>query len=151
MGIDADTAAIRRSFARLADVCRWDDARLYAHEASLSGWSPAQHVEHLMRSAGSILTLISAMAAGKSATPNTIASAAPKLAAADRPNVKGLASGLARIVCICAPASDRLAPTVTASSAQSAANAGVMAASIMAAAVRDACSWSCSTRTAADP
>ena len=53
-------------------------------------------------------------AAGKTATPVTSPSAAPKPAAAEIPRVKGLASGLARIVCICAPASDRQAPTVTA-------------------------------------
>lgn len=65
MSIDADTIATRQTFARLADVCRWDDARLYGREPSVSAWSPAQHVDHLMRSAGSMLSLISAMAAGR--------------------------------------------------------------------------------------
>ncbi|MNT61170.1 hypothetical protein D3C72_1987910 [compost metagenome] len=44
----------------------------------------------------------------------TIASAAPKAAAEDRPSVKGLASGLASTVCISAPASPSAKPTVTA-------------------------------------
>ena len=42
------------------------------------------------------------------------ASAAPKLAAAEMPSVKGLASGLVRMVCICAPATESAAPTTTA-------------------------------------
>ena len=43
--------------------------------------------------------------------------AAPKLAAAEMPRVNGLANGLLRMVCICAPASDNAAPTATAISA----------------------------------
>ncbi|MNF09439.1 hypothetical protein D3C80_2101000 [compost metagenome] len=39
-------------------------------------------------------------AKGNSATPKASPMAAPKLAAAEMPNVKGLASGLLRIVCI---------------------------------------------------
>ena len=53
-------------------------------------------------------------ATGRSGTLVTIASAAPKLAAAEMPSVKGLASGLARIVCICAPATESEAPTTIA-------------------------------------
>ena len=49
--------------------------------------------------------------------PQPAAAPAPKPAAAEMPSVKGLASGLARMVCIWAPASDRQAPTVTAISA----------------------------------
>ncbi len=56
-------------------------------------------------------------AIGTSETPATRPRAAPKLAAAEMPSVNGLASGLARMVCICAPASDSEAPTVTAISA----------------------------------
>lgn len=53
-------------------------------------------------------------AVGNSVTPSTRPMAAPKLAAADRPSVKGLASGLFRTVCICTPATARLAPTTSA-------------------------------------
>ncbi len=70
-----------------------------------------------MAMAKALIGTIRPMAAGNTATPSTIARAAPKLAAAERPRVNGLASGFARTVCICAPASDRLAPTVTASRA----------------------------------
>ncbi len=49
--------------------------------------------------------------------PSTIASAAPKEAADDTPNVNGLASGLLRMVCISAPASPSAMPTATAISA----------------------------------
>ena len=47
----------------------------------------------------------------------TMARAAPKLAAAEMPRVKGLASGLARMVCICAPAAESAAPTTIAMTA----------------------------------
>jgi hypothetical protein len=57
------------------------------------------------------------MAQGRMPTPNTRAIEAPKLAAAEMPRVKGLASGLLRIVCICAPAAESAAPTTTAMSA----------------------------------
>ena len=40
-----------------------------------------------------------------------MASAAPKPAAAEKPRVNGLASGLPRMVCICRPARPRQAPT----------------------------------------
>lgn len=50
-------------------------------------------------------------------TPKASARAAPKLAPAEMPRVKGLASGLLRMVCIWAPAIDRLAPTTRAISA----------------------------------
>lgn len=46
--------------------------------------------------------------------PSTIASAAPKAAAEDTPRVKGLASGLFRMVCISAPARPSAKPTTTA-------------------------------------
>lgn len=49
--------------------------------------------------------------------PSTIASAAPKAAAEDTPRVKGLASGLFRMVCISAPARPSANPTTTAISA----------------------------------
>lgn len=42
--------------------------------------------------------------------PKTIEAAAPKAAAAEIPNVKGSASGLSRMVCMCAPASERHTP-----------------------------------------
>ena len=54
------------------------------------------------------------MAPGTMAMPKASASAAPKLAPAEMPSVNGLASGLLRIVCICAPAIDRAAPTTIA-------------------------------------
>ena len=57
------------------------------------------------------------MAKGRRPTPKTRARDAPKLAAAEMPSVKGLASGLLRIVCIWAPAAERAAPTTTAISA----------------------------------
>ena len=53
-------------------------------------------------------------ATGRSGTVVTMPSAAPKLAAAEMPRVKGLARGLARMVCICAPATDKAAPTTIA-------------------------------------
>ena len=40
-----------------------------------------------------------------------MASAAPKPAAAEKPSVKGLASGLSKMVCICKPPSPRHMPT----------------------------------------
>lgn len=43
------------------------------------------------------------------AAPSTMASAAPKAAASDRPSVNGLASGLSSTVCISAPASPKAA------------------------------------------
>lgn len=46
--------------------------------------------------------------------PKTIEAAAPKAAAAEIPNVKGSASGLSRMVCMCAPASERHTPMSTA-------------------------------------
>ena len=46
-----------------------------------------------------------------------MASAAPRAEAAEIPRVKGSASGLSRIVCICTPARDSAPPTRTASSA----------------------------------
>src|SRR5690606_14629286 len=49
--------------------------------------------------------------------PSTMPTAAPKYAADDTPSVKGLASGLLRMVCISAPASDSEAPTSRAASA----------------------------------
>ena len=45
---------------------------------------------------------------------STMARAAPKAAAEDRPSVNGLASGLASTVCISAPARPRDRPTATA-------------------------------------
>lgn len=50
-------------------------------------------------------------------TGNTITSDAPNAAADDTPRVNGLASGLFRIACISAPASDNAQPTNTAISA----------------------------------
>ena len=52
-----------------------------------------------------------------STRPVTMASAAPRAEAAEIPRVKGSASGLSRIVCICTPARDSAPPTRTASSA----------------------------------
>ncbi len=49
--------------------------------------------------------------------PSTIANAAPKAAAEETPRVKGLASGLFRMVCISAPARPSAKPTTTAISA----------------------------------
>lgn len=51
---------------------------------------------------------------GMTLNPSTMASAAPKLAAAEMPYVNGSASGLFRMVCICPPASESIAPTITA-------------------------------------
>ena len=56
-------------------------------------------------------------AKGTSPTPVAITSAAPKLAADEMPSVKGSASGLLRMVCICAPATPSIAPTSTAMTA----------------------------------
>ena len=53
----------------------------------------------------------------RSCQRNTMALAPPKAAAAEMPRVKGSASGLSRMVCICAPASDRLAPISSAMTA----------------------------------
>ena len=50
-------------------------------------------------------------------TGNTMTNEAPKAAADDTPSVNGLASGLLRIACISAPASDSAQPTSTAMSA----------------------------------
>ena len=52
-----------------------------------------------------------------STRPVTIARDAPRAEAAEMPRVKGSASGLSRMVCICTPARDRAPPTSTASSA----------------------------------
>ena len=79
--------------------------------------SPKIRSDAAIAMAKALIGTISAIAAGKRATPSTIAIAAPKLAAADRPKVNGLAKGFAKMVCIWAPANDRLAPTVTASKA----------------------------------
>ncbi len=61
-----------------------------------------------------LIGIMNCTAPGNSATPPTRPRAAPKPAAAEMPSVKGLARGLARIVCICAPASESEAPTVIA-------------------------------------
>ena len=90
---------------------------------TVSAVTPRMRLNRWMRSAASIAirkALIGTtrwMRAGTIATPRTSASAAPKPAAAEMPSVNGLASGLARIVCICAPATDKAAPTTTAISA----------------------------------
>ena len=52
-----------------------------------------------------------------STRPVTIARAAPSAEAADMPRVKGSASGLSKMVCICTPARDSAPPTSIASSA----------------------------------
>ena len=54
---------------------------------------------------------------GHEPEPVAMASAAPKLAADEMPSVKGSASGLLRMVCICAPATPSIAPTSTAMTA----------------------------------
>jgi len=51
---------------------------------------------------------------GRKAAPNTIASAAPKDAAEERPRVNGLTRGFRRSACMTHPAMDRLIPVRTA-------------------------------------
>ena len=53
-------------------------------------------------------------ATGRRPKSSTMASAAPKLAAEEIPSVNGSASGLSSRVCISAPATARLAPTMIA-------------------------------------
>lgn len=64
MGIQGDTRALRAVGARLAELMAWDDARLYARVESVSAWSVAQQLEHVLHAGLSMLLVIERLAAG---------------------------------------------------------------------------------------
>ncbi len=48
MGLESDTRALHTALNRIEEMLGWPEERLYARAEAVSGWSPAQHVEHAL-------------------------------------------------------------------------------------------------------
>ena len=64
MGIGGDTKAIHALCDALGEMLTWEDHRLYAQVASVSHWSPAQQLEHVVQAGGLMLKMIDLLEAG---------------------------------------------------------------------------------------
>ncbi len=48
MGTDRTARALHTALQRVQQIVRWPDERLYVRVSAVSGWSPAQHVQHAL-------------------------------------------------------------------------------------------------------
>lgn len=66
MNPDRDLARLIDRFAEVEHVVRWPDERLYLRLEHVSAWSPAQHVDHVVRALGIILDAVDRLRDGTS-------------------------------------------------------------------------------------
>ncbi len=66
MTTEGDTRALHAALNRLGEALAWPDDRLYAVVTSVSGWSPAQHVQHALIALRRIFAAVSELRAGTS-------------------------------------------------------------------------------------
>lgn len=65
MGLESDTRTLHTALNRLEEALGWPEERLYARAESVSGWSPAQHVEHVLIALRRILAGAAELRAGE--------------------------------------------------------------------------------------
>lgn len=67
MPSDRDLTRLLTRTEELAHVVRWPEERLYLRLDSVSNWSPAQHVDHVVRALGTIFEAVTTLERGEDA------------------------------------------------------------------------------------